>query len=255
VAGVVGAAAAIVFGLISLLAGRKSIPSTASGVRGKSAPRRGEPQRQVGVHVSSYRDAETFRGTRQGNSGKASFGYICALISAWIVAAIFPIANILGIIPSIRSQMGGDAPQPAVISIGLLLACSSWAFLTLDFRIRIGLNAKLIIDSDSVIFIGKRGGSGSREKFRIRKNEVSNFSIITWGADGRRWLAAAPLPGSPLVFRGPSSRFYDSNSGLILICDLADFGIQEYVIAGALKYWGLTSLRHPGRVVRDVCDY
>jgi hypothetical protein len=195
----------------------------------------------VDEHLPSRRrNAEIFRGTRRRSDGELTSNKLVALIFAWLFAfSATGVVTIWASSPSIRSSLGADASFD--VAFWSLVAGASWIYLAFDFRFRIGFSAKLVISSSGVSFSGSREGNGPHEKFCVQRSEVSNFYITNFGSSKGRWLAATPLAGSPLVFRGPASRFYDPDSDSIMICGLADVGIQEHVIVGALAYWGLIS--------------
>jgi hypothetical protein len=127
----------------------------------------------------------------------------------------------------------------AAIVIGLLVAfwgISGFCLSAFGLQSALELQTYLIISPDGVTFKGKR--DGKRDTFHIRWSDVIEFCVASPSSrDGQPWLVAVPRPGSPLIFRGPPSRLYDSDNNLILICDLWETGIQEHVVSGALNHW------------------
>ncbi|HUN31367.1 MAG TPA: hypothetical protein VMU95_05050 [Trebonia sp.] len=123
------------------------------------------------------------------------------------------------------------------IAAGLPLALVGWIALAVFYRFAYGIHAQLSISSEDLSYRGRRGDGTLREHLSIRWDEVVDFRVVENDRTDGPWLVAVPPPGSPLIFRGPTSKLYDADDNLILICNLDDAGIGKHVATGAINYW------------------
>jgi hypothetical protein len=194
----------------------------------RMAAKSGRPSVRVRtVHGSG----NIIRGRRQGaNADPDDIGFEVLFYSFFFALCLAVLGTVI-----MFSRIGLHGR--AAVGLGLPLALIGWTILALFYRFGYGIRAYLEVDADGVTFKGSRGGRTLRERLFIRWADVIDFTIAEAENTGGPWLAAIPPPGSSLVFHGPTSRLYDTENNLILICNLDDVGIQKHVVTGALNRW------------------